>query len=53
MWVNNWDLFQTELESNFSPFDLIREVEAEIEILVMAEGSCSMTYFVEFNCLVS
>ena len=50
-WVNNWDLFHAELESNFSPFDPVRETEAKIETLVMAEGSHSMTYFVEFNCL--
>ena len=52
-WVHHWDLFRTELESNFGPFDLVREAEAEIETLVMAEGSCSATYFVEFNRLAS
>ena len=52
-WVHHWDLFCTELESNFSPFNLVREAEAEIETLVMAKGSRSATYFVEFNHLVS
>ena len=52
-WVNNWDLFCTELESNFGLFDLVRDAEAEIKTLVMAEGSCSTTYFVEFNHLMS
>ena len=52
-WVHHWDLFHTELESNFGPFDLVGEAEAEIKTLVMAEGSCSATYFMEFNCLAS
>ena len=52
-WVHHWDLFQTELESNFGPFDLVREAEAEIETLVMAEGSHSTMYFMEFNRLAS
>ena len=42
-----------ELETNFGPFNLVREAEAEIETLVMAEGSCSTIYFAEFNCLAS
>ena len=52
-WVHHWDLFRTELESNFSPFNPVGEDEAEIETLVMAEGSRSVTYFVEFNRLAS
>ena len=52
-WVHHWDLFHTELESNFGPFDLVREAEAEIETLVMAEGSHSAMYFMEFNRLAS
>ena len=52
-WVNNWDLFCTELDANFSPFDLVGEAEAEIETLVMAEGSHSTIYFMEFNHLAS
>ena len=46
-WANNWDLFHTELEASFSPFDPVREAKAEIETLVM------VIYFVEFNCLAS
>ena len=42
-----------ELESNFGLFDPVGEVEAKIKTLVMGEKSCSMTYFVEFNHLVS
>ena len=42
-----------ELETNFSPFDPVGEAEAKIETLVMAEGSRSAIYFVEFNCLAS
>ena len=52
-WADDWDLFHTELEANFGPFNLVREAEAEIETLVMAEGSRSVIYFVEFNHLAS
>ena len=52
-WVHHWDLFCTELESNFGPFNPVGEAEAEIKTLVMARGSHSMTYFMEFNRLAS
>ena len=52
-WASDWDLFHTELEANFGPFDPVREAEAEIETLVMAKGSHSANYFVEFNRLPS
>ena len=52
-WVHHWDLFHTELESNFGPFDPVREAKAEIKTLVMAEGSHSAMYFMEFNHLAS
>ena len=42
-----------ELEANFSLFNPFGEAKAEIETLVMAEGSRSVIYFVEFNCLAS
>ena len=42
-----------ELEANFSPFDPVGEAEAKIEMLVMAKGSHSTNYFVEFNRLAS
>ena len=51
--VHNWDLFCTKLESNFGPFDPIRKAKAEIKTLVMAKGSHSATYFMEFNHLAS
>ena len=41
------------MEANFGPFDPVGEAEAEIETLVMAEGSRSAIYFVEFNRLAS
>ena len=34
-------------------FRSVRETEAKIETLVMAEGSPSTIYFMEFNCLAS
>ena len=40
-----------ELEANFGLFDLVREAKAKIETLVMAEGSRSVIYFMEFNRL--
>ena len=45
--------FHMELEANFGTFDLVREAEAEIKTLVMAEGSHSAIYFMEFNRLAS
>ena len=50
-WADNWDLFHMELEANFGPFNPVGEAEAEIETLVMAEGSHSTIYFMEFNRL--
>ena len=32
VWANDWDLFHTELEANFGPFNLVGEAEAEIEM---------------------
>ena len=52
-WAGDWDLFHMELEANFGPFNPVREAEAEIETLVMAEGSRSANYFMEFNRLAS
>ena len=52
-WADDWDLFHMELEANFGPFDPVGEAEAKIETLVMAEGSRSMIYLVEFNRLAS
>ena len=52
-WAGDWDLFHMELEANFGPFDPVGEAKAEIEMLVMTEGSHSMNYFVEFNRLAS
>ena len=46
-------MFHAKLESNFGPFNLVGDAEAEIENLVMTEGSRSVTYFVEFNHLAS
>ena len=52
-WVNDWDLFHMELEANFSSFDPAGEAKAEIKTLVMAKGSRSVIYFMEFNRLAS
>ena len=32
-WANDWDLFHTELEANFGPFDPVREAKAKIVVL--------------------
>ena len=42
-----------ELEANFGLFDPVGEAEAKIKTLVMAKGSHSVIYFVEFNHLAS
>ena len=52
-WIDDWDLFRMELESNFGPFDPVGEAEAEIENQFMVMGSRTTTYFMEFNCLAS
>ena len=50
-WVNDWD---TELETNFGPFNPVGEAKAKIETLVMLEGSHSqLTLWRLLNCLVS
>ena len=43
-WVNDWDLFHTELETNFGLFNPVGEAEAKIETLVMAEGCQDMDF---------
>ena len=42
-----------ELEANLGLFNPVGKAEAEIKTLVMAKGSCSTIYFVEFNHLAS
>ena len=38
-WISNWDFFRCELETNFGPFDLVGEAEANIEILTLPKAS--------------
>src|SRR6202045_4191372 len=50
-WLEDWDLFLRELKTNFGPFDLTRDAEAEIDHLRMKDSHCVTKYNVEFNRL--
>ena len=45
-WLDNWDLFVDELQTNFGPFDESANVEHELTNLWMKDSQCISEYLV-------
>ena len=52
-WIDNWNLFVDELQTNFGPFDEVGDVEHELVNLHMKSNQCISEYLVWFNSLSS
>ena len=52
-WLSDFLLFQSELETHFSPYDTFGDAETELEQLVMKDNHKAVRFFVEFNRIVS
>ena len=50
-WLDNWDLFVDELQTNFGPFDKSTNVEDELTNLQMKDSQRISEYLVHFNSL--
>ena len=53
MWLSDFLLFQSELETHFGPYDTVGDMEAELEQLVMKDNHKAVRFFVEFNWIIS
>ena len=51
IWMDSYHQFVSELKSNFSPHDPVRDTEHQLDNLSMKEGQKFNKYIVEFNCL--
>ena len=51
IWMDNYHQFVSELKSNFSLHDLVRDMEHQLDNLSMKEGQKINKYVIEFNCL--
>jgi len=51
LWMDNYAQFISELKSNFSPHDPVRDAEHQLDNLSMKEGQKINKYMVEFNRL--
>jgi hypothetical protein len=52
-WLDDWDEFVQELETNFGPYDDIGDAENELATLKMLTGQRISEYIVRFNSLAS
>ena len=50
-WLDDWDLFVTELKNNFGPFDESADIEHELSHLCMKDTQRISNYLVHFNSL--
>jgi Retrotransposon gag protein len=48
IWLQDWDSFRVELETNFGPFDNAAQAEIELEKIIMKEHHKAARYFIEF-----
>jgi len=52
-WIDDWDLFVKELQTNFGPYDEVGDVERELVNLCMKDNQQISKYLVQFNSLSS
>ena len=52
-WIDDWDLFVKELQTNFGPYDKVGDVEQELVNLRMKDNQQISEYLVRFNSLSS
>ena len=52
-WINNWNLFIDELQTNFGPYDQVGDVERALVNLRMKDNQQISEYLVRFNSLSS
>ena len=50
-WLDNWELYVDELQTNFGLFDECANVEHELTNLWMKDSQCISEYLVHFNSL--
>jgi hypothetical protein len=50
-WLEDWDLFVEELQTNFGPYDQTGDAESKLVSLKMTSGQCITEYIVHFNSL--
>ncbi|KAG6326404.1 hypothetical protein ID866_12685 [Astraeus odoratus] len=53
LWMDDWKEFVIELQSTFSPHNLVADAENQLDHLQMKDGQCINKYIVEFNRLAS
>ena len=53
LWMDHWEYFLYELQTNFGPHDPIADAEAQLEQLQMRNGQRITKYIVEWNRLAS
>ena len=53
VWLSDFLLFRSKLETHFGPYDAFGDVETELEQLVMRDNHKAVRFFVEFNRIVS
>ncbi|KAG6327533.1 hypothetical protein ID866_11556 [Astraeus odoratus] len=53
LWMDNWKEFIIELQSTFSPHNLVTDAENQLDHLQMKDSQCINKYVVEFNRLAS
>jgi hypothetical protein len=50
-WLEDWDLFVEELQTNFGPYNQTGDAESELVSLKMTSGQHITEYIVRFNSL--
>jgi len=52
-WLNDYELFIKELLINFGPYNMMDDVEVELEQLIMKENHKATKFFIDFYQLAS
>ena len=53
LWMDHWEYFLYELQTNFGPHDPVADAKAQLEWLQMCDGQRITKYIVEWNHLAS